>query len=334
MKATKGLLFHLGLFGVASAVALLSATASKESSDGRRVEAELWPGPSDAITRISYEGEGQSVTVTPAKDAIGLYAVVEVVKAPKPDLGIAGAGPTTSSAPKAPEIKRFISVDEAEKLVAAMAPAKSYRSLGKLEASRLVDYGLDKPEAKIAVIVGGKNYQIEVGALTPGSGDHYVRDPGTGLVHTYAAEQVGKLKFAESRLFEHDLHGFNADDVKAIQVIAGGKSRKVVRVEGKTNAWADASTPTTVDETVGNWLLKIQRLRPQNYVEKADGVAPSPVVRIEYFEQKGKSGYLELFRSTTADKKYLARSERSRWFVEIPASAAEPIDQDVTTIVK
>jgi hypothetical protein len=334
MKTTKGLLFHLGLFGVASAVALLSATASKESSDGRRVEAELWPGPSDAITRISYEGEGQSVTLTPAKDAAGVYAVVEVVKAPKPDLGIAGAAQTVSTTPGVQETKRFIAVDEAEKLIAAMAPAKSYRSLGKLDASRLIDYGLDKPEAKITVTVGGKTYQVEVGALTPGSGDHYVRDPITGLVHTYAAEQVGKLKFAESRLFEHDLHGFNVDDVKSIQVMAGGKSRKVVRVEGKPNAWADTATPTTVDETVGNWLLKVQRLRPQHYVEKPDGVSTDPIVRIEYQEQKGTSGFLELFRVMAAEKKYLARSERSRWLVEIPASAAEPIDQDVTTIVK
>lgn len=334
MKATRALLFHFGLFGVASAVALLSASASKESADGRRVEAELWPGPSEAISRISYEGEGQSVTVTPARDATGIYAVVQVVKAPKPDLGVAGAGPTISAAPKAAETKRFIAVEEAEKLVAAMAPAKSYRSLGKLDASRLVDYGLDKPEAMITVVVGGKTFQVEVGALTPGSGDHYVRDPSSGLVHTYAAEHVGKLKFAESRLFEHDLHGFNVDDVKTVQVTAGGKSRRVVRVEGKTNAWADASTPATVDETVGNWLLKVQRLRPQTYVEKPEGVSPNPIVRIEYQEQKGKSGYLELFRVMAADKKYVARSERSRWFVEIPASAAEPIDQDVTAIVK
>lgn len=334
MKATKGLLFHAGLLCVAAIIGWVSASSRNEPSDGRRVEAELWPGPIEAVSRISYEGEGQSVNVSPAKDSVGQFAVVEVTKTAKPDLGMAGAGPTLAAATNAPETKRFISVDEAEKLLSAMAPAKSYRSLGKLDAAQLVDYGLDKPEAKLTVVVGGKSHQIEVGALTPGSGDHYVRDPGSGFVYTYSADQIGKLKFAESRLFEHDLHGFNVDEVKSVEVLAGGKSRKVVRVDGKANAWADVATPAAVDETVGNWLLKVQRLRPQSYVEKPSGLPSSGFVKLEYFDQKGKAGYLEVYRAMTPEKKYFARSERSRWYVEIPASSAEPIEQDVTTVVK
>lgn len=336
MKATKGLLLHVGLFVAASTVAFVTASSSREPSDGRRVEAELWPGPVDALTRISYEAEGQQVTILPAKDGAGQYAVVEVTKTAKPATGVAGAGPgpDASASAKPPETKRFISVDEAEKLLSAMAPAKSYRSLGKIDASRLVDYGLDKPESKLSVDVAGKTYRLEIGALTPGSGDYYVRDPDIGNVHTFSAEQIGRLKFSESRMLEHDLHGFNADDVKAVEIFANGKKRRAVRAEGKPNAWADPATPTVVDETVGNWLLKVQRLHPQNYVEKPANLPPSAIVRVEYYDPKGKVGYLELFRAKDAEKKYLARSERSRWYVEIPASAAEPIEQDVTTIVK
>jgi len=336
MKATKGLLLHVGLFVAASTIALVTASSSREPSDGRRVEAELWPGPADALARISYEAEGQKVTILPAKDSVGQYAVVEVTRAAKPTAaGVAGGGAADdSSISKPPETKRFISVDEAEKLLSTMAPAKSYRSLGKIDPARLVDYGLDKPESKLSVDVAGNTYRLEVGALTPGSGDYYVRDPDTGQVHTFSAEQIGKLKFSESRLLEHDLHGFNADDVRAVEVVAGGKKRRAVRAEGKPNAWADPATPMVVDETVGNWLLKVQRLRPQNYVDKPANLPASALVRVEYYDQKGKAGYLELFRATGAEKKYLARSERSRWYVEIPASAAEPIEQDVNTIVK
>ncbi|HMA96206.1 MAG TPA: DUF4340 domain-containing protein [Polyangiaceae bacterium] len=334
MKATKGLFLHVGLFVAASATALVTASASREPSDGRRVEAELWPGPADALSRINYEAEGQKTTILPAKDSVGRYAVVEVTKAAKPPLGVAGGGPDASAVAKPPETKRFISVDEAEKLLAAMAPAKSYRSLGKIEPSRLVDYGLDKPESRFSVEVGGKTYRLEVGALTPGSGDYYVRDPDTGQVHTFSAEQIGKLKFSDSRLLEHDLHGFNTDDVRAVEVLAGGKKRRAVRVEGKPNAWADPATPTVADETVGNWLLKVQRLHPQNYVENPVDLPANALVRVEYYDQKGKVGYLELFRATGAEKKYLARSERTRWYVDIPPSAAEPIEQDVNTIVK
>jgi hypothetical protein len=270
------------------------------------------------------------VTVVPAKDGEGRFAVVEVKKELNPvqhaDAGV--------SAPKTQETKRFVSVDEAEKLIAAFAPAKSYRTLGRLEPARLTDYGLDKPESKLSVTVGNKTYRLEVGSLTPGSGDYYVRDPDGGLVHTFSADTIGKLKFGESRLVEHDLHGFAADDVKSVEVLANGKTRKVVRIAGKPNAWADAATPSVADETVGNWLVKVQRLRPLNYVEKPTNLPEKALVRVEYQDQKGKAGYLELLRCTDTQKKYLVRSERSRWYVEIPASAAEPIEQDIATVVK
>jgi hypothetical protein len=330
MKATRGLWLHVGLFGVAAIVALATASIKSEPSEGKRVEAELWPGPPSAVRQITFESEGTKATVVPARDSVGQYAVVEATKEaskhPQSDAG-------TSSA-KPPETKRFIAVDEAEKLLTAIAPAKSYRSLGKLEPTRLADYGLDKPESKITATIGEKTYRLDIGALTPGSGDHYVRDPDTGLVHTFTADVIGKLKFSESRLLEHELHGFPADQVRSIEIAAGGKTRKLVRVEGKPNAWADAATPTAVDETVGNWLLKVQRLRPQNYLEKPANVASTAIVRIVFHDQKRKLGYFELFRCTDAEKKYVGRSERSRWYVEVPPTSAEPVEQDIAAIVK
>ena len=330
MKATKGLWLHLGLLGVATTVAFATSSAKNEPAEGKRVEAELVPGPADAVRLVTFEVEDRKVRVVPAKDSVGRYAVVEVTKEPSK----AGAVDAGANASKPAETRRFIAVDEAEKLLSALAPAKSYRNLGRIEPARLVDYGLDKPEAKLTVQVGDKVHGIEIGALTPGSGDYYVRNPEGGLVSTFSADVIGKLKFSESRLLEHDLHGFAVDDVRGVEIHANGKSRKAVRVEGKADTWADATTPTKADETIGNWLAKVQRLRPQNYVEKPANVPNGTTVRIDYFDKTGKAGYLELYRLPEAAKRYLARSERTRWYVEVAASAAEPIETDIATIVK
>jgi hypothetical protein len=331
MKPTKGLWLHLGLLVAAGVVAYASASAKHEPAEGKRVEAEIWPGPAEAVKLVTYESDERRVVVTPAKDSVGVYAVVEATKQP-PKSSLPDAG--VSAAPTGPETKRFIAVDEAQKLVSALAPAKSYRSLGKLDPGHLGDYGLDKPEAKLSIQLGDKTYRMEVGALTPGSGDYYVRDPATGLVHTFSADILGKLKFGESRLLEHDLHGFAADDVRSVVISANGKQRKVVRYEGKADAWADAASPTVVDETAGNWLLKVQRLHPASYVEKPTAIGATPALRVEYFDKKGKAGFFELYRRTDQEKKYLGRSERSRWYVEVPTSAAEPIEQDLPSVVK
>jgi hypothetical protein len=295
------------------------------------VEAELWPGPAEAVRLISYEAENLKVSVTAAKDAVGAYGVVEVTKeAPKTPANDAGV-----SVSKPPEAKRFIGVEEVKKLVELLAPAKSYRSLGKIDAARLVDYGLDKPESKLSVTIGDKTHHLEIGGLTPGSSDYYVRDPEVGLVHTFSSEVVGRLKFADSRLLEHDMHDFRVDDLRAIEIHAAGKTRKVVRVEGKADVWADVATPNAPDETVSNWLAKVQRLRPQNYVEKPTNLPSSALVRVDYHDKAGASGWVELFRVADAPaKKYLARSERTRWYVDVPSTAAEPIEQDLAAVVK
>lgn len=328
MKPTQGLYTHVGVFGLAIAFAWYTAERKAEPSEGRPVEATLWGGTADQVESIQLTSDDQVVRVAPAKDAVGRYAVVEVTRLKTQ----ADEVDAKASLPKSDAPKRFISVDAIEALLPSIAPAKSYRTLGKLEPSRLGDYGLDKPEANLTVKIAGTEHRLDIGALTPGSGDYYVRDPATKVVCTLAAEAITRLKFGESRLVEHDLHGFKADDVKAVTVSAGGKSRRLLRIEGKS-AWATPETPAVQDETAGNWLLKVQRVRPQTYVEKPADMGTA-FARIEYSDGKAQLGYLELYRSTSNSGKYFAKSERSRWIVEVPKSVVEPIDQDLGSVIK
>ena len=335
MKPTKGLWLHLGLFGVAATVAMVSARTKDDPSEGRRVEAELWSGQPDQIEAIQLASDEQIVKLVPAKDAQGRYAIVEVTRLKSASEDTKGKLADAKDKPanaKPEEPKRFVSVDAVEALLPALAPAKSYRTLGKLETARLVDYGLDKPESNLLVKIAGVEHRLDVGALTPGSGDYYVRDPATGIVNTLAAETLNRLKYGESRLLERDLHGFKADDEQVVTVSSGGKSRVLKRVEGKS-AWANPETPTVQDETAGNWLLKVQRIKPMNYVEKPGNLG-TVLIRVDYSDAKSKLGYVELYRSTGSEQKYYAKSERSRWIVEVSKSVAEPIDQDLGSVLK
>lgn len=330
MKPTKGLWLHLGLFSVATVVALVSASYKNEPTEGRRVESELWGGQPDAVESITFTTEERIVKVTPGKDAEGRFAVVEISNTSHVKSVDEKSGNASVEFPS--EARRFISVDAIETLLPALAPAKSYRSLGKLPPARLVEYGLEKPDSTLEIRISGKIHKLDIGALTPGSGDYYVRDPSTGIVSTLAAESLTRLKYGESRLLEHDLHGFKVDDVDTVSVSAGGKARKLQRVAGKT-AWANPETPNVQDETAGNWLLKVQRLKPQSYVEKPTNLG-TVLVRVDYGNAKNKLGYLELFRSTGNERTYFARTERTRWYVELPKSLVEPIDQDLGSVLK
>jgi len=148
-----------------------------------------------------------------------------------------------------------------------------------------------------------------------------------------AGSIANDLQSADSRLIERDFHDFADEKLGKVVLEAGGKKREIVRQGDQKDFWARPDSADTKDETVSNWMSKIDRLRVTNYVEAPQN-APKPedtVVRLEYLSDKGKSlGFLELVRQPPADPKdkteYLARSERTRWYATVLRSSAEQID--------
>src|SRR6185369_2671831 len=132
-----------------------------------------------------------------------------------------------------------------------------------------------------------------LGGPTPGGGDRYVKDAASGEAYVLKGEAIRNLEGADSMMVEREVHEWKDADVTVAKVIAGGKSRELVR--GGTEAkrfWADAASRDTNDETLGNWMNKLERLRPSEYL-------PTPpegretVVRIEYTGNK-PLGWIEI----------------------------------------
>lgn len=319
---------HVGLFVLASVLSLVALSKHEEPSEGREVAAELWPGRPEDVTSVSYDSDERTVRVVAEHDNYGRYYVVTVHRSPKQsdaDAGVSRAEP--------PEDRQFVSVDAAKSVVDEVAPMKSYRNIGRIDAKRAPEFGLDKPDAHITVVVGKKSHRLTLGSVTPGSGDYYARDDATGLVHAISAELVNRLKYAESRMPERALHDFEEQEANRVRISAGGKVRQLVRIEDKSGAWAELATPQQLDETAGNWLAKVARLRPSIWHQEPGDIG-SPLFRIDYSDKNKPLGFVELYRTSPKDKKYLARSELSRWYVEVPKSLGEQIEQDLGAVVK
>lgn len=374
MSAFKGLLLHGGLLVVAAVLALLVWTRSDKPVAEAREQVKVWAGAPDQVQRIEFDGDKRKVTLVAHKDAHGRWYVGTVdrtYQSPKPtpppastDAGTAGdAGATATDAgavaakqgdagaqkPKPPakpelvthhETARFVSVEAADKLVKSLAPLMAYRSVGKVDKSREPDFGLDKPSGTLRVAIGGKQHTLVLGGTTPGGGDRYAREKATGLVYAIPGEISRNMMFAKSRLVEHDLHGFKPKEVQRMRVSKGKAQRDLVRIPDKRDAWADAASPTKLDETAGNWLDKLRRLRVMSYVEKPAS-PPSPadlVAEVDYFDgSRDKLGHLELYKvaSKTGEKpEYLARTEYTRWYAKVLERSAREVDQDLRSVVK
>jgi hypothetical protein len=277
------------------------------------------------------------------KDAAGRYYVGDVEKeeaAASPHAHPPGEPHSEDEEPgeKKRQTIRFISVKAGEELTQKLAPLMALRSVGKIEAGRNEEFGFDKPEGTLKVKIGGKEQSLVIGAATPGGQERYAKHTQSGTVYAVPGDIAQNMLFAESRLLERELHGFPDTDVTRVRISKTGKSREALRLPEKKDSWADPSNPTKVEESLGNYMTKVGRLRVMEYVEAP--VAPlkpeDALVRVDYFGAGNKElGYVELFKVPgEKGNDYLARTEYGRWYVKVPQSAGEQVEQDAPGVVK
>ena len=336
---------HVGLFVAASVLALRAWTAEDEPNK-KPIAAELWSGRVSDVSRIEYRTDKKVVVLEPKEDEAGRYFVgtVEPVVEEKPKAAAPDAGPPPAhphAVQQDAEPKRFISLDKGAELAESLAALKASRVIGKIAPERIPDFGFDKTEfGTLKVVVSGKEHTLALGDKTPGGSDRYVRDPATGEAYVIAGAIANDLTAADNRLVERDFHDFGEDKVGKVVLKAATGSREVVRHAVEKDFWAKPESPDTKDETVSNWMTKVDRLKVTTYVETLDP-APTPeeqVVTVEYYNDRGrKLGFLELVRRPVKDPKdkpdYVARSERTRWYATVLRSTAEQIEQDLGSVL-
>lgn len=337
MIGKRSIFVHLGLAVTSAVVALGVWTRDKQPKALVQSDVTIWQGKPRDVESIVYEGKKKRVELTAKKDDLGPYFVGTVEKekpAPRP-AGDAGA-PEPAEAEKV--VTGLVSITPVQKLLDVIAPLKAIRAVGQVPPEREAEFGLNEPDGTLSVKFDGTERKLLFGAPTPGGADRYVRDPASGEVYVVKGQVFRDVEGAESSLPERDLHEWKDPEIAAAKIIAGGKSRTVVR--GGTEAkrfWADEAAKETADETIGNWMSKVDRLRPTEYLL----AAPDPretVVRIEYTGPGGGAlGHLEIVRGPTGDNgkpQYFVLTERTRLHGKVTGSVAEQVEQDVASIVK
>ncbi len=344
MISSRGLLVHLLLLGVACAVAFSVWTKEDAPRKAKKAQVQVWAGRVKDLKSIQFEAEDRSVHLSARKDSVGAYfegKVEKTVRMRPPPRPRVDAGPDAAvpPPPKAPppkkETVRFVGVEQATKLAESLAPLMALRALGLVEAARDEEFGFDKPAGTLKVTLGSTTHSLVIGGTTPGGGDRYVRLE-SGEAYAIEGSVAQNLMFAESRLVERDLFGFENDEIAKVVIKATDRSRELVRVADKKGAWADSESPKTQDETAGNWMNKLTKLRIMSY-EPPEIAAPEAFVNVEFFAKGGRRlGKLSLHKSATPDGKsrFTAQTAHTRWHAEVLSSAAEQIHQDLPSVLK
>jgi hypothetical protein len=339
----KPLFFHAGLLVVSAGLAYSVWNKDEPVAEKQQGMIDVWSGTQASFTKLSFEGKTRKVRLESRKDALGYYYVTNVDKeeppVTDPHAGVKDAAPLkpTETKEAKKETLRFISVKAGETLVQSLSPLKALRAVGKVEPSRNEEFGLDKPDGTLKVTIDGKEHTLVIGGSTPGGSERYAKYQNSGEVFAISGDIAQSLMFGDSRLPEHDLHGFKSEDVTKVQVQKAGKTRELVRVKEKNDGWGDPATPGKQDETAGNWMSKVNRLRGNDFVEKpSKALTPQDaIVRVEYFDGGKSVGFVELYKLPgEKGNDYLARTEWDRWYVKVMASTGEQIENDLASVLK
>jgi hypothetical protein len=149
-------------------------------------------------------------------------------------------------------------------------------------------------------------------------------------------EVTRDLEAGESALSEHDTHSFKDADLLSLRIAARGKKREVLRRGSESKRiWADPADPEKNDETAANWIAKLDRLKPTEYVADQP-TSPELVVRVDYDARGAKGAYLELARVPGAADKpdFVVRTERTRLWAKVYGVVAEQVEQDLGSVLR
>jgi hypothetical protein len=343
MNFVRSLAVHLGLLALAAVFALIVWTRDEAPAAEKTEEFEVWSGRADDVKSVSFTSDKRKVSIEAHKDSVGRWYVATVDREVQRQRMQATPGGADAGPPPQPKVETtretqtFVGVKDADKLIEQLAPLMAIRRIGKVEPARADEFGFKEPEGTLSVGFGDKLRRLVVGGTTPGGGDRYARDPESGDVYALSGEVLRGLQFAESRLIQRELHDFEDGAVERAVIIKGGSRRELLPFEGKKDAWADVASPAKLDETAGNWMTKVGRLRASDYVKTPEKpVTPqNTVVRVEYLSGKRPIGYVELAKITAADgTQYLVKSELTRWWAKVLKSSGEQIEQDLGSVVK
>jgi hypothetical protein len=359
---SRGPIIHGVLLVAALAFAYQTWTRDKTVKVDRG-EFVLWDGKPGDILSIDYDVRDKRTThIERRTDEHGGYLWATVTrttvipkKRPSPpepaapeglDAGAAPAEPEPAVPPvdeEPPEIKtttkEFPVGDVGEELFKGLAPMHALRDLGTLDDEQRKEYELAEADTQLTVHFKSGDKNLVLGGKVYGGSHRYAVDSATGKAYIIPGETLQSLAGGDSVLRDGKIFPFEDAEVATATIKTPLAERKLVRGEKegehgtKTVTWALAETPGEDDQTLANFMSRVDKLTPSTYEPSMSKDGLTEIMQVAYAGKDGKPlGHLGLFKKPTDREgvfEYYVFSERTRVIAKTHPGAAKRVDKDL-----
>jgi hypothetical protein len=338
----------------------------------------VWTEPESSFESLQYDEETKSVRLevrgegsdrylwglvktsrkAPPKPKEGEQTPPEPAPAPEPPTE---DNPLDPENPPAPEemvttTREFPVGEDGDPFRKNVSALRALRDLGVLDDKKKEEYGLTEGTDNLSVTFkGGKPKSLIIGKRVFGGADRYVIDPASGRGFVLSSEIMNKISGAEHSLGLKKLHAYEDGKLARVVIKTPGGERTLLRSEvddpekGKQTVWADAAAPLKQDLTLANFMDRVDKMRPTQYLPEVDAKSAKLIASVVYKDASGKQlGYLELYRQEPGDQpgqtppdgtdpanaakkpqvKYYVKSALTRVLGEVARMTAERAHQD------
>jgi hypothetical protein len=254
------------------------------------------------------------------------------------------AKPDSAAAPATPPPPRmrtdeFPAGKRSEEIFKSLATLRVERDLGRVDAKKREEYGLNKSDAKLTIRFRDRaERSFALGNTVVGGGGRYALDGSANRVYVLSSDLLRSLEPGSGELRLTELHDFEISRLAAVAVHAAGGERRMQRRTASSPPqviWTEPGSERT-DQAFSNFMEQLNQLWISRFAPEVSSDSLQIVIRIEYFDDDGdRLSTLELFRTRgNAPRTYYMRTPRTIVPGEVYAPLGDRIEQDVANLFR
>ncbi len=235
----------------------------------------------------------------------------------------------------------FLGNEDTQKLLVDFAPFKALRSLGReFSAQEQKDMKLDRVERKLVLQTKSGERRFDVGGRTSGSRDHYLRPEGKSEVFLVASRILADFEFPEGKYMQRKLRNQPLSEVEKVVLSSGGRTKTALqknRQAGRDAFWASAEAPDEKNETLGNYIDKLDRLTASEYPsDTTKSEAAKPFLEVQWLgaDDQVLANFTLSKLGEGKDADFFARASATRRVVKVSRFSAEQLERELVELLK